>query len=139
MTKPTLFTCTIKSDIFPSTLNIGIGDMELFKKYIKKHASKLYNENGLSEIEERLDDFDGSELGWFIPTYIYSKHPDINTLVHELLHFTIFEFKRLGLVISDENDEAFCYYVGSFLERIVVKITKQFGAESLVPNKKEIK
>lgn len=131
MSKKKIFITEIKTDVFPSKFILGIGDMDLFKARIIKSYQITMGDP--TELSEYLEEFNGLEKGWFIPNYIYCKEPDINTLIHEILHFALSEFDRLGIEVSLKNDETFCYYVSSLLEQAVVKINKKFGKDSLIP------
>ena len=53
--------------------------------------------------------------------WLWTKHNDFGILAHECLHAVCYAFEDKGIVLSEDSEEAFTYYLQWLIDRILGK------------------
>lgn len=93
-----------------------LGDTEKANEFIKE----------LKFTKSINDDVNGVMISMHGTTCLYIEEPskNLDTVIHEIVHLAIWNFKTIGLPITHNNSEAFAYYV-QYLYNLINKFISQ--------------
>ncbi len=104
----------IYDEIYRQNIYIFLGwDFVDVNKYLK-HRFKLMDEVPFSPKDGTTFEFEYQDIKMM---GVWLKDKSLPTLVHELFHAVCFTFRNKGIILDDNSDEAFAYY----LEYLVTK------------------
>lgn len=104
-------TIRLPKDIYWMWLQVYIGNKEAFEKKTKTNQTE----------------YEWLFIGDWPQCYLYIDTYDTGTLIHELSHFAIYTFERIGMEISTATEEAFAYYIEHTYNRIQYHYNKHLA------------
>ena len=117
--------------IYPFTIFVCFLDLKKLEDLLKNYKFYKLTEEQIKEIIEPLKNIssggrtlmlENGNVIIYIPNNLKYSQYMWNILTHEVFHTTHFIMDRIGLNLSLESDEAFCYLNGYINEKIFEQI-----------------
>jgi len=107
----------VNAYVYPIISFVGYGvDENQFRTFMKKRgcSDEIMDALFVSHVRGKMVVDDKTQA-----VYVWTPTKDIIALVHELAHTAFYILEICGVVISSENDEAFCYLQQHLLSSVL--------------------